>query len=181
MTNSCVVDKNQIVQKLGIQTPDVVLVNEYLKAIAKAYNVEWEPSSADLQQVRAPHIRFSFDYTIKASKCLTVTQFLRLRIHFWAARMSQRRSTTPQLTLQRTCPFLNPTTASLRPNHPRSPNPCPQNLRLPHTHPICNSQKSQCCLQQGVERIRVEARLCQTLMNWQNGLSCSRSEKLNSS
>lgn len=37
----------QIVHKLKVQTPDPVLVNQYLKTIAKAYNVQWDGGQSD--------------------------------------------------------------------------------------------------------------------------------------
>ncbi|KAI8612909.1 regulator of Vps4 activity in the MVB pathway-domain-containing protein [Chytriomyces sp. MP71] len=38
--NDCV--NSRIVHKLGIQAPDAILVDQYLKAIANAYNVKWD-------------------------------------------------------------------------------------------------------------------------------------------
>ncbi|KAI9097283.1 hypothetical protein DFS34DRAFT_593953 [Phlyctochytrium arcticum] len=42
MENQNDIVNSRIVHKLKVQTPDPVLVNQYLRTIAKAYNVEWE-------------------------------------------------------------------------------------------------------------------------------------------
>ncbi|KAJ3032756.1 hypothetical protein HDV00_007163 [Rhizophlyctis rosea] len=55
----------QIVHKLKVQTPDPVLVNQYLKTIAKAYNVQWDGGQSDLlidtiPQGQAPDTGFGY-------------------------------------------------------------------------------------------------------------------------
>ncbi|KAI8924009.1 regulator of Vps4 activity in the MVB pathway-domain-containing protein [Entophlyctis helioformis] len=41
---------DRVIHKLQVQTPDPVLVNQYLKTIASAYNVAWDPPAQTLLQ-----------------------------------------------------------------------------------------------------------------------------------
>ncbi|KAJ3049154.1 Vacuolar protein sorting-associated protein ist1 [Rhizophlyctis rosea] len=48
MENQNDIVNSRIVHKLKVQTPDPVLVNQYLRTIAKAYNVQWDGDQSDL-------------------------------------------------------------------------------------------------------------------------------------
>ncbi|KNC99974.1 uncharacterized protein SPPG_05349 [Spizellomyces punctatus DAOM BR117] len=57
MENQNDIVNSRIVHKLKVQTPDPVLVNQYLKTIAKAYNVQWDGGSDGvLESVPAPQL-----------------------------------------------------------------------------------------------------------------------------
>ncbi|KAJ3278597.1 Vacuolar protein sorting-associated protein ist1, partial [Borealophlyctis nickersoniae] len=59
MENQNDIVNSRIVHKLKVQTPDPVLVNQYLKTIAKAYNVNWDGGLGNdvlLDTIPAPQI-----------------------------------------------------------------------------------------------------------------------------